>query len=74
MTISADYKLMAVVFKNETYTINIIKIEKEGFKSLFHKKTEEIDLLDFSIDSIYMVFRDISGRSFCYNINDEKDV
>ena len=53
--------------KNDT-TIDSIFAEK------FTIETGEIDLLDFSTDSIYMIFRDREGRSFCYDVKDIKNV
>ena len=64
---------MAVSFKNEQSYIKIFKIKENKFDCLYTIKTEEVDLLDFSIDSIYMIYRDISGRSFCYDIKDYKN-
>ena len=63
---------MAVAYKNEKSKIKIWEIKTEKKESKFLEKftieTEEVDLLDFSVDSIYMIYRDVTGRSFCYDV------
>lgn len=41
---------------------------------MFNIETEEIDLLDFCDKNQYLIFRDISGRNYCYDITNYKDI
>ena len=75
--ICENQNLMAIALKSqEDYTpaIKLYKIEERNCKKFYEIKTEEIELFDFSKDGLYMIYRDISGRRFCYDLSNPKKI
>ena len=72
-----DEDTLAIAFEGQNDyqpKIEIYRINENQFQKLYTINTDEVELLDFSSDNFYLLYKDLSGQRYCYDLSNYKKI